>query len=138
MTSQPPTTRTHSPHAAAAPASTVINTDICTPTKRRSNILSFIDLDLDVREVDDSDVEILDRDEFDLHRARYGYPDAVVSTAEAACVEVVQLMTSGQEPFGAAARPWLWIAAAQPWLRAASQPWLSATAAQTADPPETT
>ncbi len=116
----------------------LVYVDSCTPTTREADIMSFVNLDLDVRKIAGSDIEILDRDEFDLHRARYGYPDAVVSTAEAACAEVVQLMTSGQGPFGAAARPRLRIVAAQPWLRAASQPWLSATAAQTTDPPETT
>jgi protein associated with RNAse G/E len=59
------------------------------------------DLDLDVIRRLDGTCEVLDRDEFEEHQVRYGYPLGVIDEAEAATAQVVDLVTRGVPPFDA-------------------------------------
>ncbi len=67
----------------------------------------FVDLDLDVQKAPGGAVEVLDRDEFEQHRDRYGYPDQLVEAAEQSCAEVAALLAAEAEPFASAPREWL-------------------------------
>ena len=82
--------------------------NIETPARRTGTRISAVDLDLDVVVWTDGRSEVVDRDEFDEHRRRYGYPPDVVAAAEAAAVRALEAVRRGDEPFaGAAARRWL-------------------------------
>ncbi len=41
--------------------------DITTPATRRGSLIEFLDLDLDVEQLDDGQVRVLDQDEFTTH-----------------------------------------------------------------------
>jgi hypothetical protein len=85
--------------------------DITTPATRTGQLFSFVDLDLDVEQLDDGEVRVLDRPEFEEHAARFGYPAELVETAESTCRLVVEAVRSRQPPFDGAHRPWLELAA---------------------------
>jgi protein associated with RNAse G/E len=93
----------------AAPRRTEVYCDIATPAdwldKHR---VRLIDLDLDVRRrrVTRS-VELVDEDEFELHRMRYRYPDDVVDQAWKAAHYLVRALADGTEPFAGGYHTWL-------------------------------
>lgn len=68
-----------------------------------------IDMDLDVvRRTDERGTWIDDRDEWDDHRVRYGYPADVVAHLEAVAVDLEQKVLEGRAPFSdAVTGPWL-------------------------------
>jgi uncharacterized protein len=74
------------------------------------NHVGTIDLDLDVIRDIQGRVFIDDEDEFDDHRARYGYPDDVVAEARASVDAVAAAMREGAGPFGGAWERWFSLA----------------------------
>jgi hypothetical protein len=58
-----------------------------------------IDMDLDVVEQDDRGIWIDDRDEWDEHRVRYGYPLEVVERLEAVTIDLEARVTHRDAPF---------------------------------------
>jgi uncharacterized protein len=85
--------------------------NINTPAVRDGDVISYVDLDLDVVRRCDGSIEIVDRDELELHSAQLGYPPDLVARAEAAADEVVERMRRGEPPFeGVDARRWVDIA----------------------------
>jgi protein associated with RNAse G/E len=68
------------------------------PAELAGDILSYIDLDIDVTVWPDGRVEVLDRDDFEENTVKFGYPQDVIDKAEAALVEVLQLIENGQLP----------------------------------------
>lgn len=82
--------------------------DITTPATWRDRSVKLVDLDLDVIVWRDGRaVELVDEDEFELHRLELEYPDAVVVVARAAAEAVFQQASAGDEPFAAeCAAPW--------------------------------
>ena len=56
--------------------------DISVPPEWDDDRVVTVDLDLDVIKFHDGRVEVADRDEFELHRERYGYPPGVIEAAE--------------------------------------------------------
>ena len=62
-------------------------------------VLSFIDLDMDVLVAPDLTYSILDEDEFALNAARFNYPAEVRQRAPQALAELVALIESRQFPF---------------------------------------
>jgi protein associated with RNAse G/E len=82
--------------------------NINTPARRDDDRLVAVDLDLDVIRWHDGRVEVVDRDEFEVHQVRYHYPPDIVAAAEAATAEAYDLVLRDQPPFdGAAARRWV-------------------------------
>jgi uncharacterized protein len=70
--------------------------DICTPAVWEApDRVTTVDLDLDVVEHEDGSVEVVDRDEFEAHRVRYGYPADVVEAAEHAAAWVAAATRAG-------------------------------------------
>lgn len=61
--------------------------------------IRWIDLDLDVRIFADGRYELLDEDEFEEHRLKYGYPTDVQEKAQSAVQEILDLARRRQEPF---------------------------------------
>ena len=63
------------------------------------NVLSFIDLDMDILVAPDLSFRILDREEFEINAVRYQYPAEVRAEAHRALRELVALIGSRQFPF---------------------------------------
>lgn len=66
-----------------------------------------MDLDLDVAQELDGRVEVLDEDEFALHRHALSYPAVLIAHARQATDLAVRLVVDGVEPFGTSAETWL-------------------------------
>ncbi len=82
--------------------------NINTPAVRDADRFVSTDLDLDVIRFTDGRVEVVDRDEFELHQVQYGYPDHIVVRTEAATAEALDLVLRRVAPFdGSAARAWV-------------------------------
>jgi protein associated with RNAse G/E len=58
-----------------------------------------MDLDVDVVRRPGGEVDVLDLDEFELHRERYGYPDDLVRDVERATAEVSAAVADRRPPF---------------------------------------
>ncbi len=76
--------------------------DVITPPRWTGDVVSMIDLDLDVYRHPDGRVEVMDEDEFEEHRHTLGYPDQVVDMARATTARLVLAVEAGEEPFGTA------------------------------------
>lgn len=75
--------------------------DMTTPAVwERPDLVTMLDLDLDVVQTVDGTVELLDEDELAEHRVTLGYPDDVVALAERSAADVVRAVSAGTEPFG--------------------------------------
>lgn len=84
--------------------------DIVTPARWDGDRVTMVDLDLDVVRRRTGVVEVLDEDEFDEHRVRYGYPRHVVDRARATTAAVFLDLETRREPFGDVADRWLALA----------------------------
>ncbi|MDH3250725.1 MAG: DUF402 domain-containing protein [Acidimicrobiia bacterium] len=81
--------------------------DICTPPVwTSSDRIETFDLDLDVAVTPDGAVSVFDEDEFDVHRARYSYPEQLVVGARAATEYVLRAVGAGHGPFDGIADEW--------------------------------
>ena len=81
--------------------------DICTPAQWADGRVTHVDLDLDVIRFLDGRAEIADKDEFEAHRVKYGYPQEVVDEANSAAQEVFAMVSRNAPPFdGIAAKDW--------------------------------
>jgi uncharacterized protein len=90
------------------PASTEIYCDITTPARwPSSDVVTMVDLDLDVIRKRDGLVILDDEDEFAEHQVRYGYPADVVAEAEASARWLHAAVTERREPFAAVYRSYL-------------------------------
>ncbi len=81
--------------------------DITTPAVRTDNLIEFVDLDLDVEQLDDGDVQILDEDVFAQHRQLFGYPAPIVERAVQRSRSIADCIARGLEPFATAHLAWL-------------------------------
>jgi uncharacterized protein len=73
--------------------------NITTPPKLDGELLTYIDLDIDVLALPDLSYEVLDLDEFDANAGRYGYPDEVRLRSHAAVDELTSMIEARQFPF---------------------------------------
>ncbi|MER7164872.1 DUF402 domain-containing protein [Micromonospora sp. NPDC000207] len=91
------------------PRTSEVYCDIAAPARWESDhTVHLVDLDLDVvRRRNTGLVELLDEDEFAEHRARWGYPDDLVTEAQAASRWLYGALGDGTEPFATAYRKWL-------------------------------
>jgi protein associated with RNAse G/E len=71
--------------------------DVCTPAAWLDDTATMVDLDLDVVSRRDGrpGFEIVDQDEFAVHRVRYGYHPDVVAHAESAADELLEDLWCG-------------------------------------------
>jgi protein associated with RNAse G/E len=83
--------------------------DIAAPAKWSERGASLVDLDFDVVVWNDGRrPELVDEDEFEDHRVRFGYPDDLVESARAAATDVFAKASLGEPPFRFdVAAPWL-------------------------------
>ncbi len=80
--------------------------DVITPAIWKGNKVMMIDLDLDIVRTWDGKVEIIDRDEFELHQKILNYPREVIDTAERTAEALAESVASRQEPFGITGDAW--------------------------------
>ena len=73
--------------------------NVTTPPVLEGTQLNYVDLDLDVAVRPDGCIELLDSDEFEEHRRKYGYPGYVVDKAKQAAAAVASLAQRGEFPF---------------------------------------
>jgi protein associated with RNAse G/E len=71
------------------------------------DVVTMVDLDLDVRRRRTGVVQILDEDEFAVHQVRYGYPPEVINQAWAAAEWLATALTDRIEPFDKVYLRWL-------------------------------
>jgi hypothetical protein len=81
--------------------------DITTPAVRSGDVIEFVDLDLDVQQMDDEPVEVLDGEEFQRNRQRMGYPPEVAAAAERTCADAVAAVRARVPPFDGSHERWL-------------------------------
>lgn len=72
--------------------------NIAMPPVFTDDCLSFVDLDIDVVVWPDGRVEVLDRDDFEENSVKFGYPAEVMSKAEAAIAELLNLIDQDRLP----------------------------------------
>ena len=80
------------------PRATEIYCDITSPLEFTDELVSMIDLDLDVVRRRDGTIYVDDEDEFAEHQVKYGYPAEVIASARAACDWLVDAVAT-DEPF---------------------------------------
>jgi protein associated with RNAse G/E len=90
------------------PAETEIYCDIATVSHWPSpDLVTMIDLDLDVLRKRGGATLLVDEDEFAEHQVRYAYPADVISQAEQTAAWLLTAVGDGAGPFGGAYRAWL-------------------------------
>ena len=81
--------------------------DITTVPVWQGDVVTAVDLDLDVIRRFDGTWYVDDEDEFAEHQVTYAYPPELVTGAEASCAQVVDEIRSGAAVFASAtADPW--------------------------------
>jgi uncharacterized protein len=81
--------------------------DITTPAVWVGDLVTAVDLDLDVIRLFDGTWFVDDEDEFAEHQVTYGYPPELVASAEAECARVVRDLRDGAPVVAmATAAPW--------------------------------
>jgi protein associated with RNAse G/E len=73
--------------------------NVTMPLSIKDSTIIFVDLDLDVQIWPDGSYRILDKDEFEEHRIKYGYPDWVQRKALNAVNEILALFGERKGPF---------------------------------------
>lgn len=81
-------------------ARTEIYCDIATPAQWPSpELVTMVDLDLDVCRRRDGAIILLDEDEFAEHQVKYGYPADVIASSHQAAAWLQAALADGTEPF---------------------------------------
>ncbi len=81
--------------------------DITTVPEWCEDVVTMVDLDLDVVQRWDGAVEVHDEDEFAEHQVALDYPPEIVAAAERSCAEVAAALRAGRPPFDGRAQTWL-------------------------------
>lgn len=92
-------------HASGGVVHTYV--DMTTPPRWDGAVLHAVDLDLDVIRLPDGSVGIDDEDEFEEHRARWSYPEDVVTLAVGSCERILAAVVEEAAPFDGTAATWL-------------------------------
>lgn len=69
------------------------------PPQLDGDVLTFIDLDVDLLVAPDLSYTVLDEEEFEANAARFNYPAEVRRRASRACEELFELIETGRFPF---------------------------------------
>lgn len=74
--------------------------NVNTPPAMEGNVITYVDLDIDLLIAPDFSYEVLDLDEFKANAELYQYSDETRRSAEAAVDELKQIIEERQFPFG--------------------------------------
>lgn len=77
--------------------------NITTPAALSDDVLSSIDLDLDLIVWEDLSYRVEDEDEFEAHRREWGYPEELVQLAREGLAELIRLVEERRFPFDGSA-----------------------------------
>jgi len=89
-------------------ARTEIYCDIATPATWPSpDVVTMVDLDLDVCRRRDGAIVLLDEDEFAEHQLKYDYPADVIASSRSAATWLQTALGDGSEPFATVYRSYL-------------------------------
>jgi protein associated with RNAse G/E len=69
------------------------------PPNFRDDVLTYIDLDIDILVQPDNSYQVLDLVEFEANVQRYGYPEEIKRHAQAAVNELISMIETRQFPF---------------------------------------
>ena len=69
------------------------------PPNFDGDVLTYVDLDLDILVQPDYSYRVMDMEEFEEHAKRYGYSDEEMRSAHAAVAELISLIERRQFPF---------------------------------------
>jgi predicted RNA-binding protein associated with RNAse of E/G family len=72
-----------------------------------SDVVSMVDLDIDVIQRVSGELLIDDEDEFEQHRHSLGYPAEIVRLAQSTTAAVYAAIAGGDEPFNSVGQSWL-------------------------------
>lgn len=70
------------------------------PAEFDGDVLSFVDLDIDVLVAPDFSYNVLDEDEFEAHAAEFGYDETLRARVRASLSELLRLIETRAFPFG--------------------------------------
>ena len=73
--------------------------NVNTPPLLDDDVLTYVDLDIDVLVMPDFSYQVLDLDEFDANAERYGYSNEEKAQARAAVEEMISLIKNREFPF---------------------------------------
>jgi uncharacterized protein len=73
--------------------------NITMPPMFENGVIDYVDLDIDVVVWPDGRVVVLDRDDFEKNKVKYGYPDEVIQSAEDALAELLAIIERREFPF---------------------------------------
>ncbi len=80
---------------------------VAMPPRWDGDVVTILDLDLDVIRSPAGVTTLLDSDEFELHSTTLGYPPDMVQQARSTAVNLMELVAGRAEPFGTAVNKWL-------------------------------
>jgi protein associated with RNAse G/E len=69
------------------------------PPELKGNVLSYVDLDVDILVAPDHTYSILDEDEFEINAKHFGYPEDVRRNVSDAVEKLVEMIEKSQFPF---------------------------------------
>ena len=72
--------------------------NITMPPTLADGILDYVDLDIDVIVWPDNRYEVLDLDDFEQNKVKFGYPKDVLKKTEESLAEVIALIEKGELP----------------------------------------
>ncbi|MBJ6362808.1 DUF402 domain-containing protein [Paenibacillus sp. GCM10012307] len=73
--------------------------NVASPPYLHEGVLTYIDYDLDVIRTWDGSMHVVDRDEYEAHKAMYHYPALVQEKVEEGLTALIQRIQSGGAPF---------------------------------------
>lgn len=73
--------------------------NIASPPYVAGNVLTYIDYDLDVIRLPDGSVQIVDQEEYELHKAEYRYPAMVEAKVRQGMEALLARMDANEAPF---------------------------------------
>ncbi len=73
--------------------------NVNTPPTFADDVLTYIDLDIDILVQPDLSYQVLDLDEFEANAARYGYSEEIKGQAHAAIDQLLSMIKNGAFPF---------------------------------------
>jgi protein associated with RNAse G/E len=86
------------PHVGQHLGAMLSYANITTPARVEDDTVHWVDLDLDVVITPGGPI-LVDEEEFEEHRVRFGYPDGLVTRARAAAGELLALAAQGAPPW---------------------------------------
>jgi uncharacterized protein len=90
------------------PSTSDLSVHVTTPPDYGDGCLTCFDLDLDVLRWRDGSVTLVDEDEFEDHRVRFGYPPEIVKEATTTAAWLQEVVAERRPPFDSTGEVWLW------------------------------